>query len=81
MSNFETRAHIGADRKLELTLPAHLAGTNVKITVTKENGLPQPLVSREERNRVLEELARNGVDDPSFKRWPEGDFEVREPFD
>lgn len=81
MSVFETRAHIGTDRKLELTLPAHLAGRNVKVTVTSENGSPRAPVSREERNRVLDELARHGIDDPTFKRHPQGEFEQREPLD
>lgn len=81
MSVFETRAHIGTDRKLELTLPAHLAGRDVKVTVTSDNGAPRPPVSIEERNRVLEELAKHGIDDPTFKRHPQGEFEEREPFD
>jgi hypothetical protein len=79
MSAFEARTHIGRDRKLELQLPSEFEGSDVSVRVEKaSNGTVYP--DRASRSAALRRLA-GSIDDPTFVRPPQGEFETREPLD
>lgn len=79
MSTYEARARIGPDRKLELLVPPGFADSDVDVVVQTRNGTGAAL-TREKRSEALRRVA-GSIDDPTFERPPQGEFESREFLD
>lgn len=80
MSIFETRAHVGSDRKLVVTVPSGFENSDVRVIVESPNGATGPKLTREELASALDRMA-GSIDDPSYRRHEQGDFEQRTPLE
>ena len=78
MSTFRTIGHVGADRKLTVTVPEGFENRDVSITV--ESSAMAPPRTREELAAALDRVI-GSIDDPTFIRHPQGDFEQRDSLD
>lgn len=78
MSTFKTIGHVGADRKLTATVPEGFENRDVSITI--ESGAAVPPRTREELAAALDRVI-GSIDDPTFIRHPQGDFEQRDSLD
>ena len=81
MGFFETRSRVGPDGKLHIDVGPSMANTDVRVTVepAATNG-QNGATTREQRSAALRRLAGT-VNDPTFERPPQGEFEPREPLD
>ena len=83
MSVIRLTATAGPDGVLHLSVPVGAAGEyEVTVAVAPKPGAPAP--------KTPEELGWppgyfenviGSIDDPAFKRYPQGEFEKREPFE
>jgi hypothetical protein len=81
----ETAAHVGPDGRLELNLPVQFANTDVILTVRRASGEPVQKIAEiqdpDERRRAWQEFVQKtagSIQDPTFQRHPQGDYEIRE---
>jgi hypothetical protein len=81
----ETAAHVGPDGRLELNLPSQFANTDVILTVRRASREPVQKIADirdpDERQRAWQEFVQNtagSIQDPTFQRHPQGDYEIRE---
>ncbi len=81
----ETAAHVGPDGRLEVSLPAQFAGADVIVTVRAADGPASgriaDIADPEERRRAWQEFVdrtAGSIQDPTFERQPQGEYEVRE---
>lgn len=80
MSVFETRAHVGADRKLVVTMPAGFENADVRVTVENSPVPTSPPATREALAAALDRVMGT-IDDPTFVRHPQDESEERESLD
>jgi hypothetical protein len=80
MTAFETTFHVGPDGKVVLSVPPELANRDVRVTVEPaSNGTtPASRMTREQWREFLDNVT-GSIDDPTFERPPQGEFENREP--
>ena len=82
MTVAEYHARVGPDGILDvrLALGPERANDEVTVVVKRSQNLAQPKVSQQEYERIIRETA-GSIDDPTFVRPPQGEFEHRDsPF-
>ncbi len=82
MSVAEYQARVGPDGILDvhLALGPEQANHEVTVVIKVSNEHSRPAISREEWERIIRETA-GSIDDPTFVRPDQGEFEQREnPF-
>ena len=78
MTSIKVRSRVGADGKLNVMVPIGLAEANREVIVTVEPvEAPLPTSDREEWKRFINQTA-GSIQDPSFKRHDQGEYEQRE---
>jgi hypothetical protein len=77
MSRIEVTSTVGNDGVLRLNLPLSTAeaGRQVRVTVEPE---PRPAMTVAEWHAFIDHTA-GSITDPEFRRWDQGEYEVREP--
>ena len=80
MTALQLRSHIGADGMLELKVPAGVSETDVDVTVAFHPVSPAGWKSETERQEWQEFVSKTAgsVDDPTFFRHEQGEFERRD---
>jgi hypothetical protein len=77
MTRVVVTSKVGPDGVLQLTLPLGTAEANRDVRVTVEPTVPPPMSQEEWREFVMR--TAGSIKDPEFRRWDQGELEVREP--
>jgi hypothetical protein len=83
MTRIELKSRVGPDGVLSLRVPIGAADADREVIVTVEpvNGAEAPRdLDREEWLGFIDETA-GSIDDPTFERPPQGEYEQREELD
>ncbi|MBI4580560.1 MAG: hypothetical protein HY718_12710 [Planctomycetes bacterium] len=82
MTRMELRSRIGADGVLTVTVPMGVTEANREVIVTVEAVEPslRSPVDRETWQRIVEETS-GSIQDPTFCRHEQGDYEQREAWE
>jgi hypothetical protein len=81
MHTIQTTSHVGPDGMLKLSVPVGIVDADVQVTVVVEPmASAQPLsgADREEWRQFVAETA-GSIQDPTFFRHEQGEYETREP--
>jgi hypothetical protein len=78
MSTIHTTTHTGPDGILKLEVPLNLPDADVDVTLIVQPRKVSRGVDREEWLRFINQAA-GSIDDPSFFRHQQGEYEVRDP--
>ena len=73
MTTLQTRASVGSDGNVVIPVGKQEAGTEVFVTITPA----PPRLSQKEWEDIVNGTA-GSIDDPTFFRHPQGDYEKRE---
>ncbi len=78
MTTLQTRASVGVDGNVNVVIPVgkEEAGTEVLVTIAPA----PPRLSQKEWLEIIDRTA-GSIDDPTFFRQPQGDYENREPLE
>ena len=81
MKTIERIERVGSDGTLSVTIPvgSDAANQEVKITIEPLESCARRPSTPEEWQQFIRETA-GSIPDPTFRRWPEGDYEQRETF-
>lgn len=78
MTRIKVRSRVGADGKLSVIVPIGAAEANREVIVTVESADPlSPPASCDEWRKFIDRTA-GSIQDPSFKRPEQGEYEKRE---
>jgi hypothetical protein len=78
MSTIHTTTHTGPDGVLKLEVPLNMPDTDLDVTLMvqpRKNSAPK---NREEWLQFINDTA-GSIDDPSFFRHEQGEYEIRDP--
>lgn len=81
MQTIQTTSHVGPDGVLNLSVPVEIADADVQVTVVVgpvEAAQRTSDTDREEWKRFVAETA-GSIQDPTFFRHEQGEYEIREP--
>ena len=73
-------SRVGADGVLSVVLALGQAEANQEVRVTVEPIAAKPAMTQEEWAAWVKSMA-GSIDDPTFRRHEQGDFEQRDPLD
>jgi len=81
MKTIKTRTHVGPDGMVELKFACGVTETDVDVTVTVEevnaHDAKRSQFDRDEWRRFVQETS-GSIDDPTFVRGEQGEYEKRE---
>ncbi len=80
MNTTVVTSRVGADGVLSVVLPLGPAGANQEVRVTVEPIASKPAMTQEEWTAWVKSMA-GSIDDPTFRRHEQGDFEQRDPLE
>jgi hypothetical protein len=80
MRHVEFKSKVGPDGVLTLTIPVGLSAANCDVNIIVESAEPSAgtdPMNRDQWNRFIASTA-GSISDPTFQRYPQGEFEPRE---
>jgi hypothetical protein len=80
MTPIELRAKVGPDGVLTLSVPMGISEANTEVRVVVEPAVQKTSgMTQEEWHRFIAETA-GSIDDPTFERPEQGEYEQRDPW-